>query len=176
VRLARIIPHRHRPLARELVTFGFAGMVNTVFGFALFNLLFGIGTLTANAISTAAATGCSFVLNRFITYRHRPRTPLRRELPMFALVNLVGLGIQQGIMALAKVALDLSGSARLEFNGVRLVATVVGTIFLLVCYRSFVFRVEPAPAPTSPVPVALIVPAERTATTAPVTAAVRSAS
>src|SRR5262245_7922176 len=150
-------------------------MVNTVFGFALFNLLFGIGTLTANAISTAAATGCSFVLNRFITYRHRPRTPLRRELPMFAVVNLVGLGIQQGIMALAKVMLDLGGSARLEFNLVRLVATAVGTVFLLLCYRTFVFRKEPAQAPTSPVPVALVA-AERTAAPAPVPAAVRSAS
>lgn len=154
-------------------------MINTVFGFALFNLLFGIGTLTANAISTTAATGCSFVLNRFVTYRHRPRTPLRRELPMFALVNLVGLGLQQGIMALGKVALSLGGSDRLEFNGVRLVATAVGTIFLLLCYRTFVFRKEPVAAPTSPVPVALVVPAERPATAAtavPAPVAVRSAS
>jgi putative flippase GtrA len=153
-------------------------MINTAFGFALFNLLFGMGSLTANAISTAAATGCSFVLNRFITYRHRPRTPLRRELPMFAFINLVGLGIQQGIMALGKVSLDLGASDRLEFNGVRLVATAVGTIFLLLCYRTFVFRKEPAQAPTSPVPVALVVPVDRPAPAAgaaPTPVAVRSA-
>src|SRR5215467_6955162 len=106
-------------------------MVNTVFGFALFNLLFGLGSLTANAISTAAATGCSFVLNRYITYRHRPRTSLRRELPIFALVNLVGLGLQQGIMALGKGWLGLADSARLELNGVRMISVAVGTVFLL---------------------------------------------
>jgi putative flippase GtrA len=170
-----MIPARHRPLVRELLTFGFAGVINTAFGFTVFNLLFGLGSLTANAISTAAATGCSFVLNRYITYRHRPRTSLRRELPIFALVNLAGLGLQQGIMALGKVSLGLPDSARLELNGVRMVSVVLGTVFLLLCYRTFVFRKAPVAAPTSPVPVALVTTVDERVTP-PELAAVRSAS
>ncbi|HKE63425.1 MAG TPA: GtrA family protein [Micromonosporaceae bacterium] len=138
--LLRVLPDRHRKLIRELVSFSFAGMVNTAFGFLLFNLLFSMGSLTANAISTAGGTATSFVLNRHITYRHRPRRSLRHELPLFAAVNLIGLGIQQAVMAMAKVIFDLQSTDRLEFNLARVVSVIVGTVFLLLSYRSVVFR------------------------------------
>jgi putative flippase GtrA len=116
-------------------------VVNTAFGFLLFNLLFSsMGSLSANAVSTAGGTATSFVLNRHITYRHRPRRSLRQELPLFVGVNLVGLGLQQGVMALAKVTFNLQNTDRLEFNLVRVVSVVIGTVFLLLCYRYLVFR------------------------------------
>ena len=55
--LLRMIPERHRKLVRELTAFGFAGAINTALGFARLQLLLGLGSLTANAISTAVATG-----------------------------------------------------------------------------------------------------------------------
>jgi len=140
VHLLRVLPDRHRKLVRELVSFSFAGAVNTAFGFLLFNLLFSMGSLTANAISTAGGTATSFVLNRHITYRHRPRRSLRHELPLFVAVNLIGLGIQQAVMAMAKVIFDLQSTDRLEFNLARVVSVIVGTVFLLLSYRSVVFR------------------------------------
>jgi putative flippase GtrA len=141
VRLLRALPDRYQRLARELLAFGFAGAVNTAFGFLLFNLLFSsLGSLWANAVSTAGGTATSFVLNRYITYRHRPRRALRQELPLFGAVNLVGLGLQQGVMALAKVAFNLQSTDRLEYNLVRVVSVAIGTVFLLLCYRYLVFR------------------------------------
>ena len=141
MRLLRALPDRYQRLARELIAFGFAGVVNTAFGFLLFNLLFSsMGSLWANAVSTAGGTATSFVLNRYITYRHRPRRALRQELPLFGAVNLVGLGIQQGVMALAKVAFNLQSTDRLEYNLVRVVSVAIGTVFLLLCYRYLVFR------------------------------------
>jgi putative flippase GtrA len=141
VRLLRLVPDRYQRLARELVAFGLAGVFNTAFGFLLFNLLFNsLGSLWANAVSTAGGTATSFILNRNITYRHRPRRSLRQELPLFVAVNLVGLGIQQGIMALAKVTFNLQSTDRLEFNLARVVSVIIGTIFLLLCYRYLVFR------------------------------------
>jgi len=141
VRLLRALPDRYQRLARELLAFSFAGVVNTAFGFLLFNLLFSsMGSLWANAVSTAGGTATSFVLNRYITYRHRPRRALRQELPLFVAVNLVGLGIQQGVMALAKVAFNLQSTDRLEYNLVRVVSVAIGTVFLLLCYRYLVFR------------------------------------
>jgi putative flippase GtrA len=155
VHLSRVLPDRYRRLAQELLSFSFAGAVNTAFGFLLFNLLFGLGSLTANAISTAGGTATSFVLNRHITYRHRPRRLLRHELPLFIAVNLVGLGIQQAVMAIAKVMFDLQPDDRLEFNLARVVSVIVGTVFLLLCYRYLVFRKAKAEvtadvAPVSP--------------------------
>lgn len=141
MRLLRALPDRYQRLARELLAFSFAGVVNTAFGFLLFNLLFSsMGSLWANAVSTAGGTATSFVLNRYITYRHRPRRALRQELPLFVAVNLVGLGIQQGVMALAKVAFNLQSTDRLEYNLVRVVSVAIGTVFLLLCYRYLVFR------------------------------------
>ncbi len=141
MRLLRGLPDRYQRLARELLAFGFAGVVNTAFGFLLFNLLFSsMGSLWANAVSTAGGTATSFVLNRYITYRHRPRRSLRQELPLFGVVNLIGLGIQQGIMALAKVTFNLQSTDRLEYNLVRVVSVAIGTVFLLLCYRYLVFR------------------------------------
>ena len=141
MRLLRALPDRYQRLARELLAFGFAGVVNTAFGFLLFNLLFSsMGSLWANAVSTAGGTATSFVLNRYITYRHRPRRSLQQELPLFVVVNLIGLGIQQGIMALAKVTFNLQSTDRLEYNLVRVVSVAIGTVFLLLCYRYLVFR------------------------------------
>ena len=141
MRLLRALPDRYQRLARELLAFGFAGVVNTAFGFLLFNLLFNsMGSLWANAVSTIGGTATSFVLNRYITYRHRPRRALRQELPLFGAVNLVGLGIQQGVMALAKVSFNLQSTDRLEYNLVRVVSVAIGTVFLLLCYRYLVFR------------------------------------
>lgn len=145
VRLLRIVPERYRNLLRELLAFGFAGAVNTGLGFLIFNLLLGMGSLTANAISTACATASSFTLNRHVTYRHRPRTKLRRELPLFVFFNLIGLGLQQVIMGGGKWAFGLAETDRLELNMVRVAAVVVGTVFLLLTYRTFVFKKAPAP-------------------------------
>jgi putative flippase GtrA len=159
VHLSRVLPDRYRKLAHELLSFSFAGAVNTAFGFVLFNLLFGLGSLTANAISTAGGTATSFVLNRHITYRHRPRRLLRQELPLFIAVNLVGLGIQQAVMAIAKVMFNLQSDDRLEFNLARVVSVVVGTVFLLLSYRYLVFRkAKPADAPVSPAVAPRVVP------------------
>jgi putative flippase GtrA len=135
-----MLPERHQHLARELLTFGAVGAFNTGLSFLVFNLILGIGALSANAVSTAIATGSSFVLNRHVTYRHRPRTKLRRELPMFVALNLVGLGLQQGIMALGKVTFGLQDVDRLGLNLVRVFGVGVGTVFLLLTYRNLVFR------------------------------------
>jgi putative flippase GtrA len=125
------------------VAFGFAGAVNTGLGFLIFNWLLSMGSLTANAISTACATGTSFTLNRYVTYRSRPRSSLRRELPLFVFFNLIGLGLQQVIMAGGKWAFGLSDTDRLELNMVRVGAVAVGTVFLLLTYRTFVFKKAP---------------------------------
>lgn len=144
--LTRLIPERHRALAKEVLTFGTVGAINTAFGQIIFNILLGLGALTASTISTIIATFVSYVLNRHVTYRHRPRTPLRRELPMFVGFNLVGLGLQLGVLSLGRWAFHIDGTDRLGLNIVRFGGVAVGTVFLLMTYRTFVFRTEKVPA------------------------------
>ena len=70
--------------------------------------------------------------------------------------NLIGLGIQQLIMIGGKWAFDLSDTDRLELNLVRMGSVAVGTVFLLLTYRTFVFKKGPVEAPVSaelPIPV-----------------------
>ena len=140
--LNRLIPERHRGLVKELLTFGTVGVINTALGQLLFNVFFGLGWLTSSVISTGIATVCSFVLNRHITYRHRQRTSLRRELPLFIGLNLIGLGIQVGVLDGLRRIFDIAGSDRLEFNIARFGGVIVGTIFLLLTYRTFVFKAK----------------------------------
>ena len=138
--LTRLIPERHRALAKEVVTFGTVGAINTAVGQLIFDGLLGLGPSAAAIISTAIATVLSYVLNRHVTYRHRPRTPVRRELPLFAGFNIIALGIQLGVLNLSRYAFDLSNSDRLGLNLARFGGAAVGTVFLLLTYRTFVFK------------------------------------
>lgn len=146
-----MLPERHRKLLRELAAFGFAGAINTMFGLLVFNLLLSLGSYVATVISTAIATASSFLMNRHVTYRSRARTSLRRELPLFITFNLVGLGLQLGVLALARVSFDLADTDRLELNIARFAGIAVGTVFLLLSYRTFVFRPQPAAVEAQPV-------------------------
>jgi len=142
VPLNRLIPERHRGLVKELLTFGTVGAINTALGQVLFIVFFGLGWLASSVISTAIATVCSFTLNRHVTYRHRLRTSLRRELPLFIGLNLVGLGIQVGILDGARRIFDIASSDKVEFSIARFGGVIVGTIFLLLTYRTFVFKAK----------------------------------
>ena len=91
-------------------------------------------------------------------------------MPLFAFFNLIGLGIQQLIMLGGKWAFDLSDSDRLELNVVRMGSVAVGTVFLLLTYRTFVFKKGPVEAPVSaelPIPVEFAHEAEFAELTAP---------
>ena len=140
--LTRLIPERHHALAKEVVTFGTVGAINTAVGQLIFAGLLraALGPSLSLIISTAIATVLSYVLNRHITYRHRPRTSVRRELPLFAAFNLVALGIQLALLNLCRYVFNIPDSDHFALNVVRFVGAGVGTLFLLLTYRTFVFK------------------------------------
>ena len=146
--ILRYVPENRHDVVIEFLTYCTVGVVNTLFGQLMFNVFLGLGALTANAISTALATICSFILNRNITYRDRARTPLRRELPLFVFLNVINLGIQQGILDAGRRTFSIPADDRLELNILRVVAVVVGMIFLMLTYRTFVFK-KKQPEPTA---------------------------
>lgn len=85
---------RFRHLLHELAKFGTVGAVAWVVDTGMFNLFYGVGTLTSKVLATAIATTVAFAGNRFWTFRHRKNSGLPKEYFLFFVLNGVGLLIQ----------------------------------------------------------------------------------
>lgn len=145
--LVRLLPERTRRFAREAVAFSVAGLTSTALDFAIFNGLIFLGPLQANLISAVIATTLSFSMNRRWTYRDRPRTAVHRELGLFFAVNMVGLGIQEIVLGLARYGLGFDESDdRVALNLFKLAGISAAMVFRFWAYRNLVFRRQPATA------------------------------
>ncbi|GAA4905406.1 putative flippase GtrA [Stackebrandtia albiflava] len=140
MRLIRRPPDRWRNLAQELGKFASIGAVNTVVNLAIFNLLLPIGPLKANVVATAVATTCSYFMNRHWTYRHLPKSSLRREYGLFFALNVVGLIIESMILFIARYGMHFDEHTDvLAFNIAKFGGLALGTAFRFWSYRRFVF-------------------------------------
>ncbi|MFH5824281.1 GtrA family protein [Georgenia sp. AZ-5] len=136
----------------ELVRFGAVGGVAFVVDVGLFNLLrFGPGEvlghkpLTAKVISVAVSVLVAWLGNRYWTFTGTRRPSRARELTMFVLVNLGGMVIAVGCLAVSHYVLGLTSplADNIAANGVGL---VLGTAFRYLCYRYVVFTGDSPPA------------------------------
>lgn len=148
---------RFRTVLGEAMKFGVVGAANVVINFLVFlALAVTICTgseLKANVVATVVATTTSYVMNRYWTFRDRPKSTPRREYPLFFLFNAAGLAIELAVMGLAKYGLGLTSLTALTIA--KGAGIGLGTIFRFWTYRSFVFAARPAPTlgTQSPVPV-----------------------
>ncbi|WP_299034302.1 GtrA family protein [uncultured Pseudokineococcus sp.] len=143
---------RHpRGLTEELWRFllvGGAGFVTDVAVFtALRSEALGLlddHPLTAKVASTAVATAVTWQGNRWWTWGHRTTASTRRELVLFVAMNVVGMGIAVGCLAVSHYVLGFTSllADNVAANGVGL---VLGTAFRFVAYRTVVFRDAPRP-------------------------------
>jgi putative flippase GtrA len=162
MRLERLMPHRLRALAPEALRFGAVGLANTVLYFVIFNVTMGIGAVKATVIATVITTTLSYLANRHWTYKHRPKTALRREYTLFFAFNLAGMLIQSGVVGLGKYGLGLNESNdRIAFNLATCVGIGLATAFRFWAYRTLVFkpvdvRVVAAPQPRAGEPDAIV--------------------
>lgn len=151
------LPPKYRSLAEEIVKFGLIGGVNTVITFAVYNVILSIGAIKATLVAAVVATTVSYFLNRHWTYRHLPKTDLKREYTLFFVFNLIGMAIDSGIQGFAIYILDFNVKTdALGLNIFKFVALVIGTVFRFWAYRTFVFKAGTAEAladaPVSPAP------------------------
>jgi putative flippase GtrA len=156
MRLLSLLPKRFHGITDEIAKFGMIGLINLGVNFAVFNALLAAvegSEVKAKAIATVVAATCAYFLNRYWTYRHRPKTTLRREYSLFFLFNAVGLLIETGIVGLAKYGFDQTSIAVL--NACTFVGIALGTVFRFWAYRTHVFKKEPAPTePAAALPAA----------------------
>lgn len=133
-------------LARQLATFGTIGAVCFVIDLAVYNLLRATvmpdGPIVAKIASAVVSTAVAWIGNRFITFRAERQTGRRetvREGVLFALTNLIGLGIAAACLAVSHYLLGFTSTLadNVAGNGVGL---VLGTAFRFAAYKALVFR------------------------------------
>ena len=137
-------------LVAELAKFGTVGAVVFVLDTVLYNVLvFGVpglgegpmagSPLWAKAVATSVATVCSWVGNRWWTFRHRRSEPVAHEFALFVVLNAVGLLIAVVCLGVSRYVLGLDSQLadNVSGNGIGL---VLGTTFRFWAYRTFVFR------------------------------------
>ncbi|KZM79992.1 polysaccharide synthesis protein GtrA [Cellulosimicrobium sp. I38E] len=156
---AAALPRRERVLARvrELAKFGSVGAVAYVVDLGLFNLLsFGPGELlghkplTAKIVSVTVATLVAWVGNRYWTFSARRTQARGRELAAFVVVNVGGMLIAVGCLAISTYALGLTSPLAKNISA-NVVGLALGTAFRYVAYRRLVFTGDRAQdAPTAP--------------------------
>ncbi|HEX5595044.1 MAG TPA: GtrA family protein, partial [Micromonosporaceae bacterium] len=157
MRLVRLLPERWHSLVHEALKFGTVGGINTLINYAVFNTLIltvlVTGQLKATIIASIIATISSYLMNRYWTYRDRPRSALHRESALFFLFNATGLLIELGALSVAKYGFGITGL--LALNVAKTIGLLLGTVFRFWSYRTFVFKSapsRPAAAGTAAVP------------------------
>ena len=147
VALLSRLPQRFHSITDEIAKFGTIGLINVGVNFAVFNALLGLvhnSEVKAKAAATLVAATSAYFLNRYWTYRHRPKTSLRREYALFFFFNAVGLVIETSIVALAKYGLEQTSLVLL--NVAAFVGIALGTVFRFWAYRTHVFKEAPVAA------------------------------
>jgi putative flippase GtrA len=138
--------------------FAIIGVFNTLFDFAILNLLvfaFGLNNIVANTISVTLAMAVSYVLNYHVVFRQKTANHAKRVL-LFLLVTAFGLWIlQNGVIyifvhwftwpaSVAKSTFDLVGlhSFTKDFailNTAKVFGTVVSLLWNFFMYKRLVF-------------------------------------
>jgi len=127
-------------LIPELAKFGVVGLIGSVVdlgGADYLHVHMGIGPLAAKAMSLTAATVVTYLGSRFWTFRHRVNQALLREGVLFVVLNIIGLGIAEIVIAVATYGLDMK--SELAYNVASVVGTGFGTIFRYFAYKKWVF-------------------------------------
>lgn len=91
-------------------------------------------------ISVGLAAVCvTYAGNRTVTWRDRPAGDRRREIALFVLFNVIGLGFSVVTLAVSHDLLGLT--SRLTDNvSANVVGLALGTVFRYLTYQRFVFR------------------------------------
>jgi putative flippase GtrA len=128
-------------LIHEIAKFGIVGAVAFAMTIALsngFHFAANIGPLTSFGLATAIAAVVSYFANRHWTWRHKDQTGLRRELPLFLLLSVVGLAISEVPVGVSEYLLHLHSALAFNISST-LIGTALGTVWRFWSFRRWVF-------------------------------------
>jgi putative flippase GtrA len=133
-------------LIHEIAKFGVIGALAYAMTVVLSNLFhFGanLGPLTSAALATAIAAVASYFANRHWTWRDKNQTGVRRELPLFLGLSVVGLLVSAAPLGVSEYLLHLHSP--LAYNiSFSVIGTALGTVWRFLSFRRWVF-LDPEP-------------------------------
>jgi putative flippase GtrA len=145
VSLARAEYERFRQLIDEFAKFGVIGVAGLFITNAVYDLLFlhlRVGPVTSTTIATIAAMFGTYLGNRYWSFRARQRTGVVRELVIFAVLNGIGVLIQDAAVAVNYYLLQLGHNKLAGFAALNL-GIALATLFRFWSYRRFVWVTPP---------------------------------
>jgi len=138
---ARAQYERFGQLVYEFAKFGVIGVAGLFITNAVYDLLFlhwGVGPVTSTTLATLVAAIATYLGNRYWSFRTRQRTGVVRELIIFAVLNGIGLLIQDAAVAFNYYLLQLGHDKLAGFVALNL-GIAVATLFRFWSYRRFVW-------------------------------------
>ncbi len=141
----RAVYVRFRQIIHEFAKFGVIGLIGLIITNVGYDLLHshGVGPVTATTVATIIATIVAYIGNRYWSFAHRERTNVPREGLLFFVLNAIGLGIQDAVVAFNSYVLHLEHHKLAEFLALN-IGIAIATIFRFWSYRKFVWRLVPA--------------------------------
>jgi putative flippase GtrA len=149
VTFARAQYERLRRLIPEFAKFAVIGVVGVLITNAVYDLLnlhLKVGPVTSTTIATVIAAIATYLGNRYWSFRTRQRTGVARELVVFAVLNGIGLVIQDATVAFNSYLLHLEHNSMAEFIALNS-GIALATLFRFWSYRRFVWVAPPATQP-----------------------------
>jgi len=146
VQALRSLSSTLRGMAHEIAKFGVVGAFCAALDLLLFNVFhhaWGVGPITAKALSTLVSALCAYLGNRHWSFRHSQSVGVRKELPVFIGLNVVGLAIAEVVLGFTYYVLDQKSA--IATNLANVVGIGVGTIFRFITYKRFVFKTLDGP-------------------------------
>jgi putative flippase GtrA len=138
----------HRAVPREVSSFLLVGGLGYVTDIAAFNILLSRSPFDrwdpsmARVAAVAVAMVVTYCGNRWLTWRGSSAQARAREVALFVVFNVIGLGISTATLVLSHDVLGLT--SRLDDNiSANVVGVALGTLFRFWSYRRFVFAVAP---------------------------------
>ncbi len=129
-----------RILLKELSAFGVVGAVNFALDVTIFQLMYAVvetDALVSKIVSTSITTTTAYFMHRHWSFSHRARTGLRREYPIFFLVNALTLALSLAMIGVVRYPLGQTDALILQLTNVASIA--IGTVIRFTAYKRWVF-------------------------------------
>ncbi len=129
-----------RILLKELSAFGVVGAVNFALDITIFQLMYtvvGTDALVSKLVSTSITTTTAYFMHRHWSFSHRARTGVRREYPIFFLVNALTLALSLAMIGVVRYPLGQTDALILQLTNIASIA--IGTVIRFSAYKRWVF-------------------------------------
>jgi len=145
VALGQALYERFRRPVYEFTKFAVVGITGVFITNGVYDLLYShhsLGPVLSTTIATVMAAVATYLGNRYWSFRHRQRSGVARELVVFAVLNGIGLLIQDATVAFNYYLLGLGHDKLAVFLALNL-GIAGATVFRFWSYRQFVWVAQP---------------------------------